>query len=85
MTWRVTPIVLCTLLNCFFVASLDASDPIAPAQFGDLHALIKPRPSEQTWLDIPWMTGLWEARQRAAAEGKPILLWEMDGHPLGCT
>ena len=28
---------------------------------------------------------LWQARERAAAEGKPILLWEMDGHPLGCT
>ena len=20
-----------------------------------------------------------------AARGKPLLLWEMDGHPLGCT
>jgi hypothetical protein len=31
------------------------------------------------------MSSLWEARRKAAAEGKPILLWEMDGHPLGCT
>jgi hypothetical protein len=31
------------------------------------------------------MSSLWEARKRAAAEGKPILLWEMDGNPLGCT
>jgi hypothetical protein len=31
------------------------------------------------------LTSLWEARQKAAAAGKPILLWEMDGHPLGCT
>ena len=26
-----------------------------------------------------------EAFARAKREGKPIFLWEMDGHPLGCT
>jgi hypothetical protein len=67
------------------VAAGRASDPIAPAQFGKLHALIKPGPGEDKWAEIPWQTSLWEARKRAAAEGKPILLWEMDGHPLGCT
>ncbi len=56
-----------------------------PGSFRELHALIKPKAAEESWLRIPWMTSLWEARQRAAAEGKPILLWEMDGHPLGCT
>jgi hypothetical protein len=53
--------------------------------FRQLHSLIKPKASEQSWEAIPWMTSLWEARERAAAQGKPILLWEMDGHPLGCT
>jgi hypothetical protein len=62
-----------------------ASGPPAPQQFDKLHALIKPTPGEDKWADIPWQTSLWEARKRAAEEGKPILLWEMDGHPLGCT
>jgi hypothetical protein len=31
------------------------------------------------------MTSLWEARKKAAAEGKPILLWVGDGNPLGWT
>ena len=62
-----------------------ASSPLSPEQFAVLHALVKPTPAEQKWEQIPWMTSLWEARQRAAAEGKPILLWEMDGHPLGST
>ena len=53
--------------------------------FRELHALIKPKASEQNWEAIPWLTSQWEARERAAAQGKPILLWEMDGHPLGCT
>jgi hypothetical protein len=62
-----------------------ASEPLTPQQFTRLHALIKPAAGEDKWATIPWHTSLWEARKRAAAEGKPILLWEMDGHPLGCT
>ncbi len=62
-----------------------AFEPIKPAQFDKLHALIKPQADEEKFMQIPWMTDLWAARTKAAAEGKPILLWEMDGHPLGCV
>lgn len=63
-----------------------AAEPVKPQDFARLHALIKPAPAEQAWsAEIPWMASLWDARVRAAAEGKPILLWEMDGHPLGCV
>lgn len=69
-----------------FNASFAAEGPaLRPASFRQLHTLIKPKAAEESWTGIPWMTSLWEARTRAAAEGKPILLWEMDGHPLGCT
>jgi hypothetical protein len=34
---------------------------------------------------IPWRTTLAEGARDAAREGKPILLWAMNGHPLGCT
>jgi hypothetical protein len=60
-------------------------EPITPEQFATLHALIKPTSQEEKWSQIPWMESLWQARKKAAAEGKPILLWEMDGHPLGCV
>jgi hypothetical protein len=62
-----------------------AAEPIRPEQFAKLQALIKPDQTEDEWSKIPWMTDLWQARQKAARDGKPILLWEMDGHPLGCT
>jgi len=52
-------------------------------QFDKLRALIKPKPSG--FDEIPWMTDLWEARKKAAAEGKPLLVWVGDGHPLGWT
>jgi hypothetical protein len=58
---------------------------LTPEHFTQLQQLIEPQPDEDKWAQIPWMTSLWQARKRAAAEGKPILLWEMDGHPLGCT
>ncbi|MSR32013.1 MAG: hypothetical protein EXR99_10955 [Gemmataceae bacterium] len=61
------------------------AEPLSPEQFAKAQALIKPSPDEEAWAKIPWLTGLWQAREIAAKEGKPILLWEMDGHPLGCV
>lgn len=58
---------------------------VEPGAFDKLHSLIKPKAADAKWEQIPWLSSLWEARKRAAADGKPILLWEMDGHPLGCT
>jgi hypothetical protein len=63
-----------------------SSDKLTEKNFAALHELIQPRPEELVWKEeIPWRTDLWEARREAAASGKPIFLWEMDGHPLGCT
>lgn len=56
---------------------------IAPDQFDKLRALIKPKAGG--FDDLPWMTDLHEARKKAAAEGKPLLVWVGDGHPLGWT
>jgi hypothetical protein len=66
-------------------AAEPTSAHLTPNTFRALHALIRPQPGEDRWMQIPWLTSLAEARQQAAKAGKPILLWEMDGHPLGCT
>ncbi len=69
-----------------FAAAASADAPaLPPAQFNKLLAVIRPEPTTEKWQQIPWQASLWEARQQAAQEGKPILLWEMDGHPLGCV
>jgi hypothetical protein len=65
--------------------SAHGAEPLTPDQIAKLQLLIKPTAKEDRWNRIPWMTSLWEARRLAAAKGKPIFLWEMDGHPLGCT
>lgn len=62
-----------------------ASEPLSPKPLEALKAVIRPGQEEDRYRQIPWLTDLWEARRQAAAQGKPILLWEMDGHPLGCT
>ena len=62
-----------------------APPPLSETEAAKVLAAVRPGPGEDLFAEIPWQTSLWEARQLAAKEGKPILLWEMDGHPLGCT
>jgi hypothetical protein len=50
-----------------------------------LHRRIRESSRDEEWATIPWITDLWEARAAAAREQKPILMWNMNGSPLGCT
>ena len=77
--------LLSAVLACLSGVPGRAADPLSLDSFDELRERIKPSAKEEKWNRIGWMTSLWQARQRAAREGKPILLWEMDGHPLGCT
>lgn len=65
--------LLFALPTGFLVANDDVIGEILPSQ------------AESAWMEIDWKTDLWEARQEAARTNKPIYLWEMDGHPLGCV
>lgn len=56
----------------------------AQAEFTKLHALIKPRADESQVERVPWTPTIWEARVKAAAEGKPIFIWVTGGPPGGC-
>lgn len=47
--------------------------------FGQLHKQIKPQPGESRWLDIPWLIDVHAARQKAAAEGKPLFVYSGGG------
>jgi hypothetical protein len=57
--------------------------PIPPDQFRELLKTILPTAEESGWSDIPWLLDLHAARVKAAAEGKPLLIWHMAGEPLG--
>ena len=58
--------------------------PIPPEQFEAISKLIKPQPGELLFQQIPWLLSVHDARVKAAAEGKPILVWSgSGGAPLG--
>ncbi len=62
-------------------SALDAQDSLPTDRFRSLRELIRPHVGESRWREVEWLTSLQEARQRAAAEGKPILLWSGGGAP----
>ncbi|MEM7010920.1 MAG: hypothetical protein AAF585_05490 [Verrucomicrobiota bacterium] len=66
------------------VAPFSVQAELNLAEFEKLHAELQPDATE-TWRQIPWKISVLEAQRSAAAEGKPIFIWAMDGHPLGCV
>jgi hypothetical protein len=59
---------------------------LAAAELPRLLAEINPQPGESPWREIPWLTNVTEARQRAIAEDKPIVIFTAaDGSPLSRT
>ena len=62
----------------------EAPKPLTPEQFDKIQQMIKPQPGELRFQEIPWLLSVWESRQKAAAEGKPILVWAgAGGAPVG--
>lgn len=59
---------------------------LALSEFESLHQRLQPA-SGEAWRTIPWKTSLLEAQAQAEAarSGKPLFIWAMDGHPLGCV
>lgn len=60
----------------------DVAD-ISNEEFSKLHKGLVPKMA--LWKTVPWQTSLLKAQNLAVKESKPIFIWSMDGHPLGCT
>ena len=87
-TLFLTAAVAAGLLSPAGAALAQEKEPprISAAEFAKLHQLIKPQAGESRWMEIDWYPNIWEARQRAAAEGKPLFIWAGSGGapPAGC-
>ena len=46
---------------------------------------ILPKPSECKWKEIEWRPIFGEGLREATEQDRPMLIWAMNGHPLGCT
>jgi hypothetical protein len=71
------------VVRALLVALILLPDGLTVQEFEKLHKDLQP-PRNEPWLSIPWKTNLLEARAAAAEQKKPIFIWSMDGHPLGC-
>jgi len=63
---------------------LCVGDGLSPAEFERLHKELR-APDGEAWRGVPWRVNLLDAQADAARLKKPIFMWSMDGHPMGCT
>jgi len=79
--------VLCAFLAVANGSAFLAASPpgaLSATTFNNAFSAVVPA-AEEPWQKIPWRASLIGVRGAAAAQGKPILLWCMVGHPLGYT
>jgi hypothetical protein len=53
--------------------------------FSTLFETCRPKSESERWTQINWNGELWEGRRLAAQHKKPLFIWAMNGHPLGCV
>ena len=86
MMMRSLAVVLLLGAASSFVRSDEAVPEISAADFDRLLAAIKPQKGESPWREIPWLTNVTEARRKASAENKPLVIFTAaDGSPLSRT
>ena len=77
--------VLLTSLVMSVIGMIVRAQPTPPDvtfnadSFAQLRKQIKPQPGESRWMEVPWFLDLHEARQKAAAEGKPLFIYSSGG------
>ncbi len=92
------PMVITALLPLLLAAAQEpaAEDPAAIARRIPLPELrvdeldrwrehLQPRAKELAFEEIPWLSDFAAGLKASEAQGKPLLFWAMNGHPLGCT
>jgi hypothetical protein len=79
-TGRMIPTVLLAS-----VAALGQAPALDDQSFERWRDYVRPSVKEEGYLDIPWRESFYIAVNEARDTDRPILLWTMNGHPLGCT
>lgn len=84
-----TQVWILSLALTVWPAQARAQDRVPAIDYEDLDLLlaeIKPQRGESPWREIDWLTNVTEARRRAVAEDKPLVIFTAaDGSPLGRT
>jgi hypothetical protein len=68
------------------VLAPQAPPPVPTAKdYVEWSAKIEPDQKELAYLRVGWRGKFWPAVEEARELGRPLLLWTMNGHPLGCV
>jgi hypothetical protein len=59
--------------------------PALSADYEKMRDLILPSPHEQSYRSIDWRTNVLRGVVDAQRQDKPVMIFLMNGHPLGCT
>jgi hypothetical protein len=79
-------VLCCSVVSVARVHADVRVEKISSADFDRLLAAIKPQQGESPWREIPWLTNVTEARRKASAENKPLVIFTAaDGSPLSRT
>lgn len=74
------------MIHAFTLAALLMTAPIRQAPDMEVvRAHVLPDADELAWKALGWRASLAQGVVEAQAAEMPILLWAMNGHPLGCT
>ena len=67
------------------IPPVEADISLNEENYGVWRDHILPDQQELAWQEIPWLTTFKDGIIAADTGQKPLLLWTMNGHPLGCT
>jgi hypothetical protein len=67
------------------VTNAASAQELTDATYAKWRDYLLPAEKDLAYKAIPWRASYWDAVVEAQAKDKPILLWAMNGHPLGCT
>jgi len=72
------PIILLTLAT-------STSEDLDATTFEQWRDYVLPAAEDERWLEVGWRATYWDAVLEAHEVKRPLLVWAMNGHPLGCT
>ena len=74
-----------SILLSLVATFVSAGVALAITDFDTHIASVLPTAQENVWLNLGWRTNLLQARLDAQRSNRPLFVWLMNGHPLGCT
>jgi hypothetical protein len=83
-TTLLLPFLLCARMSMDEQPGVDVARAVlSDKTYECWRTFILPKPFEVTWQSLPWHSKIADAIAEAQREDKPVLIWVMNGHPLG--